>query len=80
MKLPAWLARGLDAAEREVLGLVVRRQAELWTGWRPWPATVGIAVAAGLPLSRIGMSLNWGSEDALFLLCKAAALVVWSWT
>jgi hypothetical protein len=21
-----------------------------------------------------------GGEDALFLLCKAAALVVWSWT
>jgi hypothetical protein len=31
--------------------LVVRRQAELWTDWRPWLALVGVAVPLGLILS-----------------------------
>ncbi len=40
-------------AVRDVLGLVVRRQAALWMGWRPWLAAIGIAGAVGGFLSEI---------------------------
>jgi hypothetical protein len=38
-------------ALRGILGLVVRRQAELWMEWRPWLALSGVAVPIGLILS-----------------------------
>ncbi|HKE85356.1 MAG TPA: hypothetical protein VKB50_16450, partial [Vicinamibacterales bacterium] len=38
-------------ALREVAGLVVRRQAEVWLDWRPWFALVTIAVPLGFLLS-----------------------------
>jgi len=33
-----------------VIGLIVRRQAELWRDWRPWLALVGFVIPAGLAL------------------------------
>ena len=38
-------------AVHEVLGLVLRRQAALWTDWRPWMAMIAIVVPIGLMLS-----------------------------
>jgi hypothetical protein len=35
----------------DVLGLVVRRQAALWTHWRPWLTLVGLVVPLGMLLS-----------------------------
>jgi hypothetical protein len=38
-------------ALRDVLGLVVRRQAALWKDWRPWLAVVGLVIPLGMLLS-----------------------------
>jgi hypothetical protein len=38
-------------AFHEVLGLVARRQAALWSDWRPWIAVIAIVVPIGLMLS-----------------------------
>src|ERR1700674_1683743 len=46
----AELGAGGGEALREVLGLVARRQAHLWTGWRPWLALIGLAVPLGMVL------------------------------
>jgi hypothetical protein len=43
-------------ALRDLLGLVLRRQAALWKNWRPWLATFGIVLPATLFL--MGLSLN----------------------
>jgi hypothetical protein len=43
---------------RDLLGLIVRRQAGLWTVWRPWLALFGVSGLAGVPLSRIAFRLN----------------------
>ncbi|MGC2658194.1 MAG: hypothetical protein WA324_09595 [Bryobacteraceae bacterium] len=43
-------ANGL-AALRDVLGLVVRRQAALWQNWRPWLALIGVAGLTAVFLS-----------------------------
>jgi len=45
-------------AIRNVLDLIVRRQVDLWAGWQPWLALLGIACLAGVPLSRIAFRLN----------------------
>jgi hypothetical protein len=49
---------GIGAAIRDLLGLIVRRQAGLWTLWRPWLALFGVSCLAGAPLSRIAFRLN----------------------
>lgn len=49
---------GIGAAMRDLLGLIVRRQAGLWTFWRPWLALFGVSCLAGVPLSRIAFRLN----------------------
>lgn len=49
---------GIGAAMRDLLGLIVRRQASLWTFWRPWLALFGVSCLAGVPLSRIAFGLN----------------------
>jgi hypothetical protein len=38
-------------ALRDVLGLVARRQAALWTGWRPWLALIGLVAPFGILLT-----------------------------
>ena len=38
-------------ALRDVLGLVVRRQAALWNDWRPWAVLVGLIIPLGMLLS-----------------------------
>lgn len=45
-------------ALREVLGLVIRRQAALWLDWQPWFAVLSAVVPIGLLLSHA--SRSWG--------------------
>jgi hypothetical protein len=85
---------GVGAATRNLLGLIVRRQAGLWLFWRPWLALFGVSCLAGLSLSRIVFRLNVdfykyaahyattlsAPQEVAFLLCLAGALTVWSWT
>lgn len=60
-------------ALRDVLGLVVRRQAALWMNWRPWLALAGVAVPLGLLLSHV--SRWWADSSAIY-----AWLYVNNWT
>lgn len=50
--------KGVGAAMRDVLDLIVRRQIGLWTEWQPWLALLGIACLVGVPLSGIVFRLN----------------------
>lgn len=45
---------------REVSGLVVRRQLQLWKGWRPWLAAPGLALPCSFLL--MGFSFSISSE------------------
>ena len=45
-------------ALRELLGLVARRQAAVWLGWRPWLALLGIAVPMAVLLRQSSYSLH----------------------
>ena len=54
-------------ALRDVLGLVVRRQAALWTDWRPWLALVGLVVPLGMLLSIVSKGTADGSAVYLWM-------------
>ena len=80
----------------EVAGLVVRREAALWTTWRPWLAGFGVALPSAFLLmgvsfsisctyerlggSAIGSCAPTGREGPLLLLCHVLLLMLWSWT
>jgi hypothetical protein len=49
---------GARTALREILGLVLRRQAVVWFDWRPWLGVVSVVIPVGLLLSHA--SLWWG--------------------
>src|SRR5215831_20695423 len=44
----AELDRGVWRGLGDVLGLAARRQLSLWRNWRPWVASVGLALPASL--------------------------------
>jgi hypothetical protein len=85
---------GIGAATRHLLGLIVRRQLDLWSSWRPWLALLGVSGLAALSLSRIVFRLNvdlfkyeagyatslTAGPEVAFLLLLASAVAVWSWT
>jgi hypothetical protein len=48
----------------EVLGLVVRRQAALWTEWGPWLALVGVVIPFGVVLGQL--SWSWADGSAIY--------------
>lgn len=52
-------------AMRDVGGLVIRRQAIQWTGWRPWLALAGLAVPFGVALSLL--SRFWSNSTAIYI-------------
>jgi hypothetical protein len=54
-------------ALRDVLGLVVRRQAALWTDWRPWLTLVGLVVPLGMLLSIVSKSTADGSAVYIWM-------------
>jgi hypothetical protein len=45
-------------AFRDVIGLVVRRQVELWKDWHPWLALAGLVGVAGVLLSEIAFQFD----------------------
>lgn len=49
----------------QVLGLVLRRQAELWEGWRPWATLIGLILPLSLLLSLI--SRRGASGSAVYV-------------
>jgi hypothetical protein len=51
-------------ALRDILGLVARRQAALWSGWRSWVTLVGIIVPLGMLLSLLARPAS--SESAAY--------------
>ena len=62
-------------ALREVLGLVLRRHAALWTEWRPWLALVGVVLPLGIMLSHA--SRSWADGTALDI---SLYLRLWDWS
>ena len=60
---------------REVLGLVVLRQAASWTEWRPWLATVGVVLPLGILLSHT--SRSWADGAALDI---SLYVRLWDWS
>jgi peroxiredoxin len=49
-------------ALRDVLGLIIRRQASLWMDWRPWLALVGLVVPLGILLSLVSRrTADWSA-------------------
>src|SRR5260370_23090728 len=54
-------------ALRDVLGLVVRRQAALWTDWRPWLTLVRLVVPLGVLLSIASKSTADGSAVYIWM-------------
>jgi len=67
---------GITSAQAvvEVLGLVVRRQAALWTEWGPWLALVGVAIPLGVLLGQLSWSWADGSAIYTFLYVNN-----WTW-
>ncbi|RXH55698.1 hypothetical protein GRAN_2555 [Granulicella sibirica] len=51
---------------REVLGLVARRQAQLWLGWRPW-LCLAIVLPLGILLSVVSHRISSGNAVTLWL-------------
>ncbi len=65
----AW--RGLS----DVLGLAARRQLALWRSWRPWAASLGLALPASLFL--MGWSVAASGAVACLLVEPAQARLLW---
>jgi hypothetical protein len=68
---------GITSAQAvlEVLGLVVRRQAALWTEWGPWLALDGVVIPLGVVLGQLSWSWADGSAIYGFLYVNN-----WTWT
>lgn len=72
-----------------VLGLLIRRQAELWKNWRPWLAAFGLAVPGSFLLMGFSLSVSHAYEQWIgpglrpglaLLLCNLVLLIGWAWT
>jgi hypothetical protein len=61
-------------ALRDVLGLVVRRQAALWKDWRPWLALVGLVAPLSMLLSLVSRRTADGSAIYVWLYANN-----WDW-
>lgn len=78
-------------ASLELLGLIVRRQLELWKAWRPWLTGFGIAFPGSLLLMGLSLSVSYLCRDlvngmgqetpsALAFFCRNVLLLIgWSW-
>jgi hypothetical protein len=85
----AELDGGLWRGLKDVLGLAARRHLELWTSWRPWAASFGLALPASLFLMGCSVAASRGF-DGLFrgpvtvslhgiTLSKILLLICWGW-
>jgi hypothetical protein len=70
-----------------VLGLVVRRETDLWKSWRPWAAAFGLALPSSFVLMGFSLSVGWSYQHFIGagagfwpLLSRLFLLVAWSWT
>jgi hypothetical protein len=72
-----------------VLGLLLRRQVELWQNWRPWLAAFGLAVPGSFLLMGLSISVSRGFQQFFgpglrpglaLLLCNVILLVGWAWS
>jgi hypothetical protein len=61
-------------ALRDVLGLVIRRQAILWAGWRPWLTLLGLILPLGMLLSIVSSSTSYISAIYVWLYANN-----WNW-
>ena len=61
-------------ALRDVLGLVIRRQATLWTDWRPWLTLVGLVLPLGMLLSIVSKSTADGTSVYIWMYANN-----WDW-
>jgi hypothetical protein len=62
-------------AFRDLLGLVLRRQAALWMEWRPWLALMGLVAPLGMLLSLVSRDLAEGSAIYAWLYLNN-----WTWS
>lgn len=73
-----------------LLGLILRRQVDLWTSWRPWLALLGLVVPVGVLFGRFSMTI-WSHgvrlENALWvtdyigkMVCGCMLVFSWAWT
>jgi hypothetical protein len=76
-------------AARAVLGLLLRRQAELWRNWRPWLAAFGLAVPGSFLLMGFSVSVSRACQQFIgpglrpgvtLLLCDVILLAGWAWS
>ena len=58
-----------------LLGLALRRQVELWKGWRPWLALLGLVIPLGLLLSLVSRMTADGSAIYAWMYLNN-----WTWT
>ncbi len=72
-----------------VVGLLIRRQLQLWMNWRPWLAAFGLAVPGSFLLMGISISVShayqhWIGPDfrpgLALLICNVLLLVGLAWT
>jgi hypothetical protein len=75
----------------EVLGLVIRRQADQWRDWQPWAAAFGLALPGSFALMGISVSIRLGYQrvagvgtldltSLTTLVCQIVLLVAGAWT
>jgi hypothetical protein len=62
-------------ALRGLLGLVLRRQLELWKDWRPWLALLGLVIPLGMLLSWVSRMMADGSAIYAWMYLNN-----WTWT
>lgn len=78
-------------AAMNLLGLIARRQLELWKDWRPWSTVFGIALPGSFLLMGLSLSVSYlcrdlvnamsqGTPYGLGFLCRNVLLLIgWSW-
>ncbi len=62
-------------ALRDMLGLVVRRQAALWLGWRPWLVLAALVVPLGMLIGVSARLFAGGSATPIWMYVNN-----WTWT
>jgi len=70
-----------------VLGLVIRRETDLWRSWQPWAAAFGLALPFSFVLMGFSLSVGWSYQRFIGLgagfwplVSRLFLLVAWSWT
>jgi hypothetical protein len=73
----------------DVLGLVARRQLQLWKSWRPWVSGFGLALpssfllmgaSVAVTVAYQGLNAQKSLNQPSLFLSQALLLVAWSWS